>query len=255
MRIIDVNQRNIDEAGFFCKMSQRKSTGYRRKLDWLEARLAEGLRIKLLDLSQGGRGFIEYIPGDYAWRPVEAAGYLFIHCLWVVGKSKKKGYGGLLLEESLADAQRLGMKGVAMVTSEGNWLMSKKFLIHHGFESVDRAPPSYQLLVKRFGPAAPPSFVGGWERRARAFGNGVTIVRTDQCPYLDDAAEFATRAARERGLRAKVVELTSAQEVRERSPSPYGVFTILFDGTVISHYYLPEKKLIRIIDKQIAGMT
>ncbi len=231
-------------------MSQRKSAGYRRKLAWLDARFAEGLRIKLLDLAQGGRGFIEYIPGEYAWRPVEAAGFLFIHCLWVVGKSKKKGYAQKLLEQCVADARHLGLKGVAVVTSEGNWLVSKKIFLHNGFESVDAAPPSYELLVKKFGPTPSPSFVGGWDRRAKSFGRGMTIVRTDQCPYLDDAAEFATRAARERGLQTRVVELTSAREVRERSPSPYGVFTILFDGTVISHYYLPEKKLTQILDER-----
>lgn len=36
------------------------------------------------------RGFIEYLPGEHAWRAVHADGYLFIHCLWVVGKSKGK---------------------------------------------------------------------------------------------------------------------------------------------------------------------
>ena len=112
MKIIDVDQQNVTETGFFCKMSQRKSAGYRRKLAWLEARFAEGLRIKLLDLSQGGRGFIEYIPGEYAWRPVEAAGYLFIHCLWVVGKSKKK-------LAQLLDERAARVKMVPLSTSSG----------------------------------------------------------------------------------------------------------------------------------------
>ena len=78
MRIIDVTADNVEETGFFCLMSRRKSDGYRRKLSWLKARFDEGLRIKMLDLSQGGRGFIEYIPGEYAWRPVEASGFFFI---------------------------------------------------------------------------------------------------------------------------------------------------------------------------------
>jgi hypothetical protein len=28
-------------------------------------------------------GMIEYAPGHHAWRPVEAEGYLVIHCLMV----------------------------------------------------------------------------------------------------------------------------------------------------------------------------
>lgn len=63
--LIDVHALNVEEAGFFCYMSKPKSEGYQRKLQWLKARFAEGMRIKMLRLPE--RGFIEYIPGEYAW--------------------------------------------------------------------------------------------------------------------------------------------------------------------------------------------
>jgi hypothetical protein len=248
MRIIDVTADNVEETGFFCLMSRMKSAGYQRKLRWLRARFEEGLRIKMLDLSQGGRGFIEYIPGEYAWRPVEASGYLFIHCLWVVGKSKGQGYAKRLLRECLADANSCGAQGVAMVSSEGNWLIGKKLFQSNGFASVDQAPPGYELLVRDFGPAPPPLFPSDWDRRAASFGDGLTVVRTDQCPYLDDAVNTALEVGRDRGLKVQAVELTSAREVRERAPSPYGVFSIVVDGEVLSHYYQPKKKLIELLD-------
>ncbi len=248
MNIIDVNLENVAETGFFCLMSRRKSAGYQRKLRWLEARFAEGLQIKMLDLSEGGRGFIEYIPGAYAWRPVEAAGYMFIHCLWIVGKSKGKGYARLLLETCIDEARRQGKAGVAMVTSSGNWLLSKKLLLHHGFEVVDRAPPSFDLLVKKFDHAPSPSFPTDWDARIRQYGSGLTIIRTDQCPYLDDATQFALDAAQERGFEATVVDLRSAQEIRERAPSPYGVFSVLLNGTLVSHHYLSKKHLLQRLD-------
>ena len=90
MGLIDVNPTNVESHGFFCYMSKKKSLGYQRKLKWLEKRFAEGMRIKLLELPD--RGFVEYIPGEFAWRAVDAKGYMFIHCLWVVGKSKGQGY-------------------------------------------------------------------------------------------------------------------------------------------------------------------
>ena len=145
MRIIDVTAENVEETGFFCLMSRRKSEGWKRKLEWLRARFDEGLRIKILDLSEGGRGFIEYIPGEYAWRPVEASGYFFVHCLWVVGKSKGNGYAKLLLEECLADAKASGAQGIAMVTSEGNWLVGKKLLLSRGFAATLRLGRSLAL--------------------------------------------------------------------------------------------------------------
>ena len=115
-KIINVTADNISETGFFCYMSRRKTAGFRRKLAWVKKRFAEGMRIKMLQLPL--RGFIEYIPGEYAWRPVNAKGYMFIHCLWVVGQSKGKGLATLLLDECIKDAKKSGMKGVAMVTSE-----------------------------------------------------------------------------------------------------------------------------------------
>ena len=79
------------------------------------------------------------------------------------------------------------------------------------------------------------------------------MLRTDQCPYLDDAAATAVKLARDRGLEATVVELDSAEQIRKLSPSPYGVFTILLDGTVLSHYYQPAKKLTELLDAAMAS--
>ena len=36
--------------------------------------------------------FIEYIPAENAWVPINADGYMYIDCLWVSGSFKGKGY-------------------------------------------------------------------------------------------------------------------------------------------------------------------
>jgi len=250
MRILEVTPADVERLGFFCKMSQRKNPGWLRKLRWLKARFSEGLRIRILDLSQDGRGFIEYLPGEHAWRPVNAAGYMFIHCLWVVGQSRGKGYAARLLAECIADARRVRTRGVAMLTRKGNWLLSPGFLAHHGFEVVARAAPDYELMALRFGRAVPPSLPDDWPDRARRFGRGLTIVRTDQCPYLDDAVKQALAVARARGLKTRVVELRSAADVRRRAPSPYGVFSLVLDGRLESHHYLLSKDVSALLDQR-----
>lgn len=141
VKIVTVDATNVAEHGFFCYKSKPKSEGYRRKLDWLEQRFSEGLKIKIVYEEKRSVGFIEYIPGEFAWRAVEAEGYLVVHCIWVVGKGKKKGYGSWLLNECVEDAREMGKHGVAMVTSSSNWLAGKKLLLKNGFESVDQAPP------------------------------------------------------------------------------------------------------------------
>jgi len=166
MNVIDVNKENVSQTGFFCYMSKKKTEGYQRKLRWLQARFDEGMKIKMLDLKQGGRGFIEYIHGEFAWRAVNAEGYMFIHCIWVAGKSKGKGYGSLLLSESIKDAKNAGMKGVAMVTSERNWLVGKKLLNKHGFESAAQYQP-FELMVRKFKHAPSPSFCSNFEKSSK----------------------------------------------------------------------------------------
>jgi N-acetylglutamate synthase-like GNAT family acetyltransferase len=241
IKIIDVNSENVERTGFFCFMSKRKSEGFRKKLEWLKARFSEGMRIKMFQLPE--RGFIEYIPGQYAWRAVHAEDYMMIHCLWVVGKSKKKGLGGMLLEECIQDAKQAGMSGVAMVTSERVWLAGKKLLLKHGFESVDQAPPAFNLMIKKFKNAPSPSFTHKWEEKASGYGQGLTVICSPQCPYIPDAANTVVEFARKQGIQSQVFEIKSCQEVRDLVPSAYGVFSIVYNSRLLSYYYLLPKDL------------
>lgn len=244
--LIDVTADTVAQTGFFCLQSRRKSEGYRRKLHWLEARFAEGMRLKML--GGEGRGFVEYLPGEHAWRAVEAAGYMVIHCIWVVGRCKGNGGGRQLLEACIADAREAGMNGVAMVTSEQTWLVGADFLLAHGFEAVDTAPPAFTLLVKRFGNAPPPRFSGGWADKAARFGSGLTVVRTDQCPYIEDATNVLLDCAAERGMERRTVELTGAGEIRRTAPSAFGVFNVVLDGELLSYHWLTKKDFAKRVD-------
>jgi len=245
--LLTVTNDNVDGLGFFCCMSKKKSEGYQRKLRWLKERFSEGMRIRLLALPE--RGFIEYIPGEHAWRAVQADGYMFVHCLWVVGKSKGKGFGATLLDECVADAQQSKMKGVAMVTSERVWLAGRRILETRGFECVDEAPPAFSLMVKKFGKHPSPSFAGGWEKKARALGRGVTLFRSDQCPYIADAAEIVTGSAEKAGVAYCTVELSDRGDLLRHSPTPFGVFGIVLDGQLLSYHYLLEKDLVPLFSR------
>ena len=79
--IFDTNADNIDGCSL-CGNKNTKNLGRRRKANWLKERYAEGLRYKVLRSEKfGDIGMIEYAPGSHAWRPVEAEGYLVMHCL------------------------------------------------------------------------------------------------------------------------------------------------------------------------------
>jgi L-amino acid N-acyltransferase YncA len=251
-RIVTVDAENVDQERFFCYKSKPKTEGYRRKLAWLRERFAEGMRIKIVYEGKRSMGFVEYIPGEYAWRVVDAAGYMVVHCLWVVGKGKKKGYGSRLLEECVEDAREAGLCGVAMVTSSGHWLAGKQLLLKNGFEAVGQAPPTFDLLVKRFGDAPLPAFPTDWEERLGRFGSGLTVVRSDQCPYIEDVTQIIVGAGAEFDLQTQVVELESCRAVQETAPSAYGVFNVVYNGELVTYHWLGEKDLRRFLAERLS---
>ncbi len=234
--LIDVNVANLHSLGFFCLMSKPEALGYRKKLEWIQARFAEGLRLKMI--GKGGRGFIEYIPGEYAWRPVEAAGYMVIHCLWVVGKAQGQGCGAALIDACIGDAWELGMHGVAAVTGHrATGLADTAYFLKRGFRIVETAPPGLDLVVRKFDHAPDPRFAGDWERKRGQAGADLTAFHCAQCPYIPQHAEKVVELAARNGIPARAVELRTAAEVRSLAPSAYGVYDIVWDGKLLRRRY------------------
>jgi GNAT superfamily N-acetyltransferase len=233
IRTIDPS--NLDRYGFFCYKSKPKTQGFRQKREWLASCLAEGVRLKIIYEGERSVGFIEYATGESTWRVVNAPGYLVIHCMWVVGSGKGKGYGYRLLEQVLDDAERLGMFGVAVVSSASTWLAKKGFFLHHGFEVIDHAPPSFELLLKRSGSSALPTFPQDWEKRLHRIPDGLVIYYTGQCPYHAMFVTSLLNAASAMGVLARSVELKTSWEARRLSPSAYGVFGVVYNGHLLSY--------------------
>ena len=227
-QIIDTNADNIGGCGL-CGNKNANNLGYRRKMNWLKERYAEGMRYTVLRSREfGDVGMIEYALGNHAWRPVDAEGYLVIHCLWVYGKHKGKGLGSLLLQRCLEDAKKSKSRGVAVVTSSDSFMAGSDFFVKAGFIPVDSSPP-YELLVKKFKATAPdPRFIVDRERALKRYKKGLTILAADQCPMVPKWVEDISQAARALGLKPKVVRIRSAKASREL-PTPYGVFSIIYD--------------------------
>ncbi|MEC0240315.1 YoaP domain-containing protein [Paenibacillus dokdonensis] len=247
INIVEVNNENIEEKGFFCMRSKPKSRGYQNKLSWLKERLEEGLKLKILEENGYPRGFIEYVPSEYTWRGITGNNYIVIHCLWIVGKGKDKGYGTKLLHSCLDDAMLKNKSGVAMVTSSETWLAEKSFFMKHGFESIDQAPPSFELIVKRFNNDPVPQFNHGWEERSKQYKDGITIIRANQCPYFEEAVKTIVEVANERGIKTNIILLENHKEA-QNAPSAYGVFNVIFNGSFLTYHPLSKRELIKKLD-------
>ena len=244
-----IDASNVDRYGFFCYKSKPKTLGFRQKREWLESCLAEGLRLKILYEDERSAGFIEYAPGEYAWRVVNASGFMVIHCMWVVGSGKGKGYGKRLLEHVESEAQSRGMFGVIALCSQSTWLAKKGFFLSQGYRVLDHAPPSFELLVKTFGSPNLPSFPQDWENRLQRIPQGLVVYHSGQCPYLAMFVSSLENAASQLDLPFQTVELHSSHEARQLSPSAYGVFGVVYNGRLLSYRPMGGKTLREMLGR------
>ena len=254
IEIIDTHAGNVREYGL-CGYKDIKKAGYPEKLSWLDGRYKEGLKIKTLySAKDGTQGMIEYIPGEYCWRPVEAKGYMFIHCIFCGFKNiyKNNGYGSLLLQECLKDAVKEGMRGAAIVTRKGPFMAGKELFLKNGFEVVDYAPPDFELCVKKFdGDAPSPKFKANLKDEAKKYGEGLKIIRAFQCPYtVKNINDMCRISEEEFGIKSEIIELKNCTEA-QNSPCPFGIFCVLFNGKVVAHHPISGTRFANIIKKEL----
>lgn len=167
MDLIRITHENIEKEHICCAISSNKDCQVQSKKAWLTERLDQGLVFLKGDVR--GKCFIEYIPAEHAWAPIEAEGYLYIDCLWVSGQFKGHGYSSLLLDECIRDARAQGKRGLAVLSSEKKlgYLSDPKYLKYKGFQTADSASPHFRLMALPFESQAelprfsPPSETGG----------------------------------------------------------------------------------------------
>ena len=134
------------------------------------------------------------------------------------------------------------------MTSSDSFMARSDFFIKAGFVSVESSPP-YDLLVKKLQRAAPdPRFVVQRERLLKRHTKGLTILAADQCPMVPKCVEDISQAARALGLKPKVVRIRSAKASREL-PTPYGVFSIIYDGRLIVERPVSATRFTNIMSK------
>ena len=160
-KIIDITWENLDQyaKGPAC-FTNPKSDGALMKFAWLKNRFPEGLKTKVTYSPEDKKvlGFIEYCPGEYAWRAVEASDYLFIHCLWIYGrKNQRQGLGSALVKAVINDSKQQKKLGVAVITSQGPFMADSSLFLKNGFKPEARED-KFELLVKQQREGHRPSF-------------------------------------------------------------------------------------------------
>ena len=253
VQIIEMTPKDAGKVPLCGHKNPSKET-YQHKFQWIKKRMSEGLKVKMLNTQDDGIvGYIEYVPGEHAWRAVNSEGYMFIHCIYIQWKRcKGRGFGTLLIKECVKDAKKADMNGVTVVTREGTWMVGKELFLKNGFEEVEKAIPDFSLLVKKFKKSAPaPSFKGEWDKKLKKFGRGLTIITSGQCPMnlkmVNDIAEIA----RDRyGIEPKIVEYRSYRQA-QNAPWPFAVSGVLYDGKLVADHPIGGTRFRNIMEREI----
>ena len=247
--IITLNPKNYTQYGCPCFLNP-KHEGHLKKLDWLQERFSEGLTIKHLFIEGEKKpiGFIEYVPGEYAWRAASAHGYLFIHCIWInPNKYKEKGNGSLLVKECINDASKEGRYGVAVVTSSGPHMAGKELFLKNGFE-ISEECDRFELLAIKLKKGPLPTF-NDWEAPLKNY-QGLNIIYSNQCPWVARSIKELAEIARNNGLELKITELETAKQA-QNAPSIYSVFNLVYDGKLLADHYISNRRFLNILKKDL----
>jgi ribosomal protein S18 acetylase RimI-like enzyme len=249
MNEIKILETNLDNAHLYsmCGYKNPKKQGYTKKIEWNKAQFKRGMKYKILFSEEDGAlGAIEYIPGEFCFRPVKASGYYFIHCIYIMKKAyKEQGYGQKLLDECIADAKKHDKAGVAVVVRKGTWMASRDLFVKNGFQVIEQAEPDFELMALKFEESsANPSFIHN-----KVEEKGLVIYYSDQCPYTSKAVnDIADIAKTLYGITPKLIELDSPEKA-QASPCIFGTFGIAWSGKLIADHPVSSTRFKNIMNK------
>ena len=255
IQIMDLTPENIAEYGVCGYKDVKKHAELRNKIEWFKDYYPKGLRIKVLFSKQGGyQGMLEYIPGKYAHRPVDADGYMFIHCVFVGLKNefKGKGYASSLIDECIRDAKDKEMSGVAVVTRKGSFMAHNDIFLKKGFQIIESVKPDFDLLVKKFDAKSKnPNFKANMTDNLKKYSKGLTVIRSVQCPYTEKNVNAILESAKNKfNIKANLIDLKDANAV-QNNPCPFGTFCIIYNGEIISHHPISNTRFENIMKNRI----
>lgn len=246
MELVKLTHDNIEKEHICCAIANNKDVQVMSKKNWLKERFNEGLVFLKCDVR--GKCFIEYIPAEYAWVPVEAKDYMYINCLWVSGQFKGHGYSNLLLDECIRDSKEKGKKGLVILSSKKKmgFLSDFKYMKYKGFVTADTANPYFALMYLPFDESADkPCF----KNTVHEHGNmpeGFTLYYTNQCPFTAKYVPLLENMAQTRGIEFHVVHIQTREEA-QNAPSPFTTFSLFYNGEFVTHEIQSEKKFEKIL--------
>ena len=246
MEYIRVTKENLEKEHICCAISNNKDVQVASKKAWLSERFDEGL--VFLKGTERGKCFIEYIPAENAWVPVDADGYMYIDCLWVSGSFKGHGYSNDLLAECIKDSREKGSKGLCILSSVKKklFIADTNYVKYKGFEICDESRNGIQLWYLPFEVnAAKPSFKA-CAKDPHTEEKGFVLYYTSQCPFNAKYVPIVEQTAKEQGVAFKAIHLTDKISA-QNAPTPVTTYALFCDGEYLTNEQMNDTKFLKLL--------
>ena len=247
MEYIRVTKDNLEKEHICCAISNNKDVQVSSKKTWLSDRFDEGL--VFLKSVERGKCFIEYIPAENAWVPINADGYMYIDCLWVSGSFKGHGYSTELLDACIEDSKDKGKKGLCILAAAKKkpFLADPKFLKYKGFTVCDEADNGIQLWYLPFGNEAERPGFRECAKHPHIEEKGYVLYYTSQCPFNAKYVPVLEQTAREKDISLHVIHIDS-REKAQNAPTPITNYAMFHDGEYITNEQMNDKKFLKLVN-------
>ena len=248
MEYISVTKENLEKEHICCAIANNKDVQVSSKKAWLSDRFDEGL--VFLKSAERGKCFIEYIPAEYAWNPIDAPGYMYIDCLWVSGSFKGHGYSSDLLSACIKDSTEKRKKGLCILATAKKkpFLADPKFLKYKGFEVCDEADNGIQLWYLPFDPDEETPRFKDCAKHPHVDGKGFVLYYTNQCPFNAKYVPILEEVAGLNGIALKTVKLES-RETAQNAPTPVTTYALFYNGKYVTNEQMNDKKFVKLYNQ------
>ena len=141
-----------------------------------------------------------------------------------------------------------GKKGLVVLSSQKKrgFLSDPAYMRYKGFKTADTAEPYFELLYLPFDESTEkPRFKNTVHERS-GMTKGFVLLFTNQCPFTAKYVPLLENVAKARGAALQVIPIRTREEA-QNAPSPFTTFSLFYDGQLVTHEILSEKKFESIL--------
>ena len=246
MKYVRVTKENIDEEHICCAISNNSDVQVSSKKEWMKSCFKDGL--VFLKSVERGKCFIEYVPAENAWVPIDAKGYIYIDCLWVSGSFKGHGYSNDLLNECIKDAKAKKKKGLCILSSAKKkpFLADPKYLKYKGFEVADVADNGIELWYLPFAKSATLPKFKACAKKVKIKDKGYVLYYTNQCPFNGKYVPIIEEVAQKNKIKFKSIKLKNKKDA-QNAPTQVTTYASSYNREYVTNEQMNDKKFLKLI--------